>query len=101
MYPATPAPRSRPTVVTVSSYLLYVSAVASIIAAVLSLTTIGTIRRVYTDLYASTSNSGLESIIVAVTVVGVVINILFAAALAILAIYNNRGKQAARITTWV
>src|SRR4051812_24326725 len=101
MYPATPAPRSRPTVVTVSSYLLYFSAVASIISAVLSLTTIGTIRRVYTDLYADTAGSGTESVIVAASVIGVVINILFAAGLAILAIYNNRGRQPARITTWV
>ncbi|WP_193786344.1 hypothetical protein [Actinoplanes friuliensis] len=101
MYPGMSAPRSRPTVVTVSSYLLYLASAASIIAGVLSLTTVGTTRDVYTELYAGTENSGIESVIVAVSVVGVVINILFAAALAILAIYNNRGKQAARITTWV
>ena len=101
MYPGTPAPRSRPTVVTVSSYLLFLSAAASIISAVLSLTTIGTMRRVYADLYAGTSESGFEKLIVAGSVVGVVITILFAAGLAILAIYNNRGRQGARITTWV
>ena len=101
MYPATSAPQSRPTVVTVSSYLLYFSAAASIISAILALTTIGTMRRVYADLYADTSGAGTESVLVAVSVVGVVINILFAAGLAILAIFNNRGKQGARITTWV
>ncbi|GAA3963385.1 hypothetical protein Aau02nite_69830 [Amorphoplanes auranticolor] len=101
MYPGTTAPRSRPTVVTVSSYLLYFTAAASIISAVLSLTTIGTIQRVYSDLYADTAGAGTESVIVAASVIGVVINILFAAGLAILAIYNNRGKQGARITTWV
>ena len=100
-HPGMPAPRPRPTVVTVSSYLLYLSAAVSIISAVLSLTTIGTVRRVYADLYAGTSGDGTESIIVAASVVGVVINILFAAGLAILAIFNNRGKQGARITTWV
>ena len=100
-HPGTPAPRPRPTVVTVSSYLLYLSAAVSILSAVLSLTTIGTVRRVYADLYAGTSGDGTESIIVAASVVGVVINILFAAGLAILAIFNNRGKQGARITTWV
>ncbi|MFI7545637.1 hypothetical protein [Actinoplanes sp. NPDC049599] len=96
-----PAAPARPTVVTVSSYLLYFSAAASIVSAVLSLTTVSTIRDVYADLYDDTANSGMESIIVAVSVVGVVINILFAAGLAILAIYNNRGRQGARITTWV
>jgi hypothetical protein len=101
MYAGMPAAPSRPTVVTVSSYLLYFSAAASIISAVLSLTTVGTIRDVYADLYDDTANSGMESIIVAASVVGVVINILFAAGLAILAIFNNRGKQGARITTWV
>jgi hypothetical protein len=101
MYPGTPAPRSRPTVVTVSSYLLYFSAAASLIASLLSLTTIGTVRDVYAELYDDTANAGMENILVGVTVVTLVINIIFAAALAILAIYNNRGKQAARITTWV
>lgn len=58
-------------------------------------------RRVYGDLYADTTGAGTESIIVAASVIVVVINILFAAGLAILAIYNNRGRQPARITTWV
>jgi hypothetical protein len=88
-------------VVTASSYLLYFAAAASIVSAVLSLTTIGTVRRVYADLYANTAGDGTESVIVAASVVGVVINILFAAGLAILAIYNNRGRQGARISTWV
>jgi hypothetical protein len=100
-YPGTPAPRARPTVVTTSSYLLYFAAAVSIVSAVLSLTTIGTIRRVYTDLYANTAGDGTESVIVAASVIGVVINILFAAGLAILAIFNNRGRQGARISTWV
>jgi hypothetical protein len=88
-------------VVTASTYLLYFAAAASIVSAVLSLTTIGTVRRVYADLYANTAGDGTESVIVAASVVGVVINILFAAGLAILAIYNNRGRQGARISTWV
>jgi hypothetical protein len=100
-HPGPPAPRTRPTVVTVSSYLLYFSAAAAIISAVLSLTTIGTVRRVYADLYSGTTGEGAEAFIVAASVVGVVINILFAVGLAILTIYNNRGRQGARITTWV
>ena len=101
MYPGLPAPRSRPTVVTISSYLLYASVAASTIGALLSLTTVGTIRDVYADLYDDTASAGMESVLVAASVIGVVINILFAAGMAILAIYNNRGKQTARIITWV
>jgi hypothetical protein len=101
MYAQAPAPRTRPTTVTVSSYLLYVTAAVSLISAVLSLTEVSTITGVYRDAYAGTSAEGAEAVIVATTVIGVVLNILFAAGLAILAIFNNRGRQAARVTTWV
>lgn len=101
MYPGMPAPRSRPTVVTVSSYLFFLAAAASLVGSLLSLITIGTVRDVYTELYDDTASAGMENFLVGATVVSVVINIVFAVALAILPIYNNRGKQAARITTWV
>ncbi|PRY27084.1 hypothetical protein [Pseudosporangium ferrugineum] len=101
MYPGAPAPSSRPTVVTVSSYLLYFSAAASVVSALLSLTTISTISDVYRDLYADTADSGLENIIVGVSVVGVAINVLFAVGLVILGLFNGRGRQGSRITTWV
>lgn len=101
MYPGMPAPRTRPTVVTVSSYLLYASAAASLIGSLVSLSTIGTFSDVYGDLYENTAESGFESIIVGTLVAGVAISILVAAGLVILAIFNNRGRQGARITTWV
>jgi hypothetical protein len=101
MYPGMSAPRSRPSVVTVSSYLLYLSAAASIVAAALSLTMVGTMKDVYTEMYEGTANSGLESVVVGFTVGAVVINVLFAAALAVLGLFDSRGRQGARITTWV
>jgi hypothetical protein len=101
MYAQPPAPRTRPTAVTVSSYLLYVTAAVSLITAVLSLSQAGTITEVYRSAYAGTSSEGMEAVIVGTSVVGAVINILFAAGLAILAVFNNRGRQGARITTWV
>jgi len=101
MYPGMPAPRTRPTVVTVSSYLLYASAAASLIGSLVSLSTIGTFSDVYGDLYENTAESGFESIIVGTLVAGVAISILVAAGLVILAIFNNRGRQGSRITTWV
>jgi hypothetical protein len=101
MYAQPPAPRPRPTTVTGSSYLLYVTAAVGLISAILSLTEISTISDVYKEAYSGTSGEGTEVFIVGSTVVGVVINILFAAGLAVLAIFNNRGRQGARITTWV
>ena len=101
MYAQPPAPRTRPTAVTVSSYLLYVTAAVSLITAVLSLSQLGTITRVYQDAYAGTSGEGAEAVIVATSVIGVVFNVLFAVGLVILAVFNNRGRQGARITTWV
>ena len=55
----------------------------------------------YGDLYEGTAAEGTEGIIVGASVVGAVINLLFAAGLAILGIFNNRGRNGARITTWV
>jgi hypothetical protein len=87
--------------VTVSSYLLWVTAAISLIGAILTISMVGRMTDVYRDLYAGTDAEGSEAVIVAISVIGVVVNILFAAGLAILAIFNNRGRQGARITTWV
>jgi hypothetical protein len=101
MYAQPPAPRTRPTTVTVSSYLLYLTAAVSLITAVLSFSEVGAIAEVYRDAYAGTSGEGAEAVIVATSVIGAVVNIIFAAGLAVLAVFNNRGRQWARITTWV
>ena len=100
-YAQAPAPRSRPTVVTISSYLLYLVGALTVIGAVLSLSVINTMYDVYRDAYAGDTAAGTENFVVGATVVGVVITVLFAAGLIVLAIFNNRGRQGARITTWV
>jgi hypothetical protein len=91
----------RPATVTVSSYLLWVTAAIALLDTILTLSVVGRMTDAYRDVYAGTAAEGSEAVIVAVSVVGVVINILFAAGLAILAIFNNRGRQGARVTTWV
>jgi hypothetical protein len=101
MYPGAPAPNARPTTVSVSSYLLYAAAALSLIGSILTLTTIGRTSGVYRDLYAGTAAEGMESVILVATVGGVVINVLFAVGLALLGVFNSRGRQAARVTTWV
>ncbi|HEV7965607.1 MAG TPA: hypothetical protein VGP57_23895 [Actinoplanes sp.] len=102
MYPGAPAPapRKRPVTVSTSSYLLYATAALSLIGSLISLTTIKTTSDVYKAAYAGTPAQGTEGVIVIALVGGLVINLLFAAGLAILAIFNNRGRQGARITTW-
>jgi hypothetical protein len=94
-------PAQRPATVSASTYLLWGTAAVSLLGAVLSLTTVGKLSDAYADLYRGTVAEGTESLIVGASVFGVVLQVLFSAGLVILAIYNNRGRNGARITTWV
>lgn len=95
-------PGTRPTTVTVSTYLLWATAAISVISGILTLSQVGAMNDVYSELFAGSPTEGAESsLAVGSTVFGVVLNILFAAGLVILAIFNNRGRNGARITTWV
>ncbi|GAA0808685.1 hypothetical protein [Spirilliplanes yamanashiensis] len=100
LQPGVPA-RVRPSTVTVSSYLLYLTAALILIVGIVSLATVGTTTEVYRDVYRGTEAEGTEGLLVAGSVVGVVLNLLVAAGLVVLALLNNRGKNAARIVTWV
>jgi hypothetical protein len=100
-YPAAPAQPPRPTTVTISTYLLWLTAALALISGVLTASMVGRMADVYGDLNEGTAAEGTEGFIVGVTVFIVVINLLFAAGLAILGIFNNRGRNGARITTWV
>jgi hypothetical protein len=84
-----------------STYLLWITAAVSLISGILTLTMVGRLAEVYSDLYEGTAAAGTESLIVGASVFGVVVNLLFAAGLVILSIFNNRGRNGARITTWV
>jgi hypothetical protein len=100
-YPNAPAVRARPTVVTASSYLLYAAAGLTLLNAILSLSFIGTTTHVYREVYAGSDLEGTEGLVVGITAGGAMLNILFAAGLAVLAVFNNRGKNPSRIVTWV
>lgn len=102
MNPAAPAAKVRPASVTISSYLLFLVAVLQVIGAIVALSTMGTISEVYEDLYAGTELEGVGTTIGTVTsVAGAVFGLLVAAGLVVLALLNNRGKNPARIVTWV
>ncbi|WP_233563575.1 hypothetical protein [Micromonospora musae] len=101
--PSTPA-RSRPGVVTISSYLLILFAVLQLVGLIITLSTIGTIRDVLRDAYASTDPEAADAvggITYAIGIGGAIFALLIAVGLVVLALLNNRGKNGSRITTWV
>lgn len=100
-YPAAPAQPPRPTTVTISTYLLWLTAALSLISGALAVSMVGKQADVYSELYRGTAMEGTEGLVVGGTVFVVVLGLLFAAGLAILGIFNNRGRNGARITTWV
>ncbi|MER5700627.1 hypothetical protein ABT023_01520 [Micromonospora sp. NPDC002296] len=103
--PHSPPPaRTRPAVVTVSSYLLILVAVIQVIQLILTLTTIGTTRDVLHDAYSGTDANGADTLAdftVAVGIGGAILVLLIGIGLVVLAMLNNRGRNGARITTWV
>lgn len=100
-YAQPPAPRTRPTTVRVSSYLLYVTAAVGVIIAILSLSQISTMNRVYKEIYTGTPAQGTEAAAGIGAAISAVFYILFAVGMVILARFNNKGSQASRVTTWV
>jgi hypothetical protein len=100
-YPAAPAQAPRPTTVTVSTYLLWLTAAMSLVSGALTVGMVGRMADALGDLFQGTVAEGTEGLIVGISVFVVVLNLLFAAGLAILGIFNNRGRNGARITTWV
>jgi hypothetical protein len=104
VYPSNPpaaAGSQPPTTVKISTYLLWLVAAVSLITAIIEISVVGRTTDVYRELNAGTPAEGTEAAIVAIGIVAVVISLLFAAGLAVLAIFNNRGRNGARITTWV
>lgn len=98
---AAPAAGQRPGSVTISSFLLFLTAVLLAVGAIIGLTTAGTVSRVFESAYAGTSAEGIGAIAVATVVISAVVQLLIAAGFVVLGLLNNRGKNAARITTWV
>ncbi|MER7460335.1 hypothetical protein [Micromonospora sp. NPDC126480] len=99
--PHQPPARVRPSVVTISSYLLIFYAILSVLSLIVGLSTMGTIMDVYRDAFAGTEAEGAEGVAVFMVVAGSVVSLLFAVGLVVLAMLNNRGRNVARIVTWV
>jgi hypothetical protein len=99
--PAGAAARPRPSTVTVAGYLLYLAAALQLIGAIITLPLIGTFNDVYEEAYAGSDMAGAGAVGSATVIGGAVIGVIVAIGLVVLALLNNRGKNPARIVTWV
>jgi hypothetical protein len=86
--------------------LLYLVGVLQLLSIPIALLTLGPTRKAVRDAIASDPNaqsaaSAIETITTVAVIVGVVIAILFAVAWIVLGMLNARGKNPARIITWV
>ncbi|MEV1107033.1 MULTISPECIES: hypothetical protein [unclassified Micromonospora] len=101
--PSTPT-RQRPSTVTISSYLLYLFLACQVISLIITLSTIGKTRDVLRDAYAGSSADGAEQVadfFFAFGLGSAILVLLLAVVLGVLAIFNNQGRNGARITTWI
>lgn len=101
---ANPGGKSRPATVTAASALLYVVAATQLISIVVSLLSIGPIQDAVEE--ALTADSGIDAdsvraFTIAGVVIGVVISLIFAVGAAVLGMLVGKGKNPARIVTWV
>lgn len=94
-------PRARPSVVTLSSWLLILVAVIQVLNLIVTLAVIGKIRDVLKDAYAGTSAESAGDLAYAFTIGSSVLTLLLAIGLVVLALLNNRGRNVSRIITWV
>ncbi|MEU7609259.1 hypothetical protein [Micromonospora sp. NPDC049204] len=99
---STPA-RQRPSVVSISSYLIYLFLALQVITLIISLTTFGKTRDALRDAYADSSVDGdqVADVFVAIGIGGGILLLLLAVVLGVLALFNNQGRNGARITTWI
>jgi hypothetical protein len=95
-------PKPRPTVVNVASWLLYLVAVFQVLYAIITLSQLSATKEAYKKVFADTSMKGAEDMLVAITAATTVgVGLIFAIGYVVLAILDGRGKNPARIVTWV
>jgi hypothetical protein len=92
----------RPNTVTISSYLLYLVAALQVVSALVTFAVASDYQRVVKDAYADVEGGDAIASITSISLIGTAIfGLLIGAGLVALAIFNNRGKNPSRITTWV
>lgn len=91
----------RPTAVSVACWLLYLVAALQVMGAVLSLAYAGRIQRALLDAYRDAPTTGVSSVYLFGAVLGAAVVLLLAVGLVVLGILDGRGRNPARIVTWV
>jgi hypothetical protein len=102
-YPV-PGPPARPGSVTAASYLLYVATALQIVNAILTFTMIGPMSDALGDAVPTTSTDEADAIRVGIFVVIAILgglNLVLGVIFGVLGLLNGKGKNWARITTWV
>ncbi|MBT8224197.1 MAG: hypothetical protein HKP61_01655 [Dactylosporangium sp.] len=96
------APSPRPGVVTAGAGLVGLVAVLQLLSALMSLIVAGDLGEVYEQAFEGESGGDTAvSVAMATSYITIGINIIIGAALGVLASLNAKGKQVARIITWV
>ncbi|WP_431975494.1 hypothetical protein [Micromonospora haikouensis] len=95
--------RARPGIVTISSYLLMLFALLQLLNLVTTIAVAGKLRQGFEDAFAGTASGaeGLGTFVVGFAIGSAVLMLVLALVLVVLAIFNNRGSNGSRITTWV
>ena len=97
-----PPGKAKPTVVAAAVALLYVIAGLLLINAVVALANSGNMKAAMDEVYRGVAGGDAASSVVSGSLyVSAALNLLLAVGFVILAIFDNQGKQGARITTWV
>jgi hypothetical protein len=93
----------RPAIVTAASYLLYLVAAMQLVNAAIAIATVGAAQRGYEQAYADFPElrDGAAGIAMVGVIFGVVVAAIFGAGYVVLGILDSRGKNVARIITWV
>lgn len=100
--PSPAAPRVRPPTVTIAGWLLYLAAALEVVSMVVALSQMNAIADATEEAWQGFDGAdAARTATIVGTTVGVALAALFAAGFIVLAIFNNRGKNASRITTWV
>lgn len=99
---AQPGGKQRPATVTVASILLYVFAALQVISILVSLATLGPIRAAVDEALAGLPGAeAAQGVFIISIVLGVIVGAVFAVGAAVLGFLVGRGKNPARIVTWV
>jgi hypothetical protein len=96
-----PDAQRRPAVVTVAVWLLVVVAILEAVTALVTVSQLGTLRDAYDKLFADTQVKNAGTGVAVVSAAAIALALLFALGFVVLAIFVGRGKNPARIITWV